>query len=386
MKGRFKFVLAAFIAVASQSWAAVTDGDLRTAAAADLALAIDLYPRLRSGDQNLVFSTPGLTTLLALVGTGARGRTRADLCHLLHVAGASPETLEAFGSWRIWFGQNPGDGNQLEWTTTISVGRETGGIFPAFLADAQTNFGAQLASASSLDPPDGIVLKNHIHFFGHWEAHFETADTTSEKFYLRGSRPVRRPFMHRIADFRVFHTDHRWIGSPHGVTLLELPYRGQVFSMIVILPDDSGGLRKAEDSLSLAGFEKWMAELGQAETIPVSLSFPRFEAHSDEGLMSSLVALGLGVADMKSEADFSGLSPVRAYIADVGQKAEITADEEGTTATADTGVTVLAPLGIERGSKPEPEVITVDHPFLYVIRDNLTGAPLFFGRICDPAN
>jgi serpin B len=50
-------------------------------------------------------------------------------------------------------------------------------------------------------------------------------------------------------------------------------------------------------------------------------------------------------------------------------------DEQGTVAAATSaGVAVLS----------GGQSIRFDHPFLFVIRDNLTGAILFSGRVADP--
>ena len=34
---------------------------------------------------------------------------------------------------------------------------------------------------------------------------------------------------------------------------------------------------------------------------------------------------------------------------------------------------------------PEPAAISLDHPFLFFIRDNATGSVLFVGRVSDPS-
>jgi serpin B len=96
-----------------------------------------------------------------------------------------------------------------------------------------------------------------------------------------------------------------------------------------------------------------------------------------------LVALGLKPATAQNLRDFSGLSDFPVYISDVEQMADITTDEKGTTAIADTTVT-LSSFGVEAGPKPAPQIVTVDHPFLYLIMDARSGTLLFMGRVCDP--
>ena len=77
-------------------------------------------------------------------------------------------------------------------------------------------------------------------------------------------------------------------------------------------------------------------------------------------------------------ADFSGIFGTRnIFISDVIHKAFISVDEKGTEAAAATAVI------FERNSNPTPTFIA-NRPFLFVIRDRLTGVIIFMGRILDP--
>ena len=67
-------------------------------------------------------------------------------------------------------------------------------------------------------------------------------------------------------------------------------------------------------------------------------------------------------------------------ISQVLQKTYLNVYEKGTTAAA---VTLVAIATASLGSPP-PQMI-VDHPFLLVIQDQLTGAILFIGAINDPS-
>jgi serpin B len=39
---------------------------------------------------------------------------------------------------------------------------------------------------------------------------------------------------------------------------------------------------------------------------------------------------------------------------------------------------------VARSMPPQPAVFHADHPFLFLIRDELSGSILFFGRVVDP--
>jgi serpin B len=87
------------------------------------------------------------------------------------------------------------------------------------------------------------------------------------------------------------------------------------------------------------------------------------------------------VAFQPGNADLSGMSGGKdLYISDVVHKAFVSVDEKGTEAAAATGVVV--------GTTSMPiEVfdVTLDHPFIFLIRDIQTGAILFVGKVMNPA-
>jgi serpin B len=56
--------------------------------------------------------------------------------------------------------------------------------------------------------------------------------------------------------------------------------------------------------------------------------------------------------------------------------------EEGTEAAAATAVSMVA--GAARHAPEEMQLFHVDHPFLFAILDDASGAILFQGRIVDP--
>ena len=94
--------------------------------------------------------------------------------------------------------------------------------------------------------------------------------------------------------------------------------------------------------------------------------------------------MGMPKAFSPREADFSGIANVPGeplYIGNVIHKALVDVDEKGTEAAAATAVVMKA--GSARPQ--EPEVFNADHPFLFLIRENRTGAVLFLGRLVKPA-
>ena len=72
------------------------------------------------------------------------------------------------------------------------------------------------------------------------------------------------------------------------------------------------------------------------------------------------------------------------YINDIFQRAFVEVNEQGTEAAAVTAVEMESwPTSIEPTPLP-PAVMTVDRPFLFLIRDDYTNTILFLGHITDP--
>ena len=107
---------------------------------------------------------------------------------------------------------------------------------------------------------------------------------------------------------------------------------------------------------------------------------PRFKIESQFSLKEALSELGMPIAFSESEADFSGMDGKKdLFISDVVHKSFVDVDEEGTEAAAATGViisTTSAPM--------DPKEITLDRPFIFLIRDNPTGSILFLGQVENP--
>ncbi len=107
---------------------------------------------------------------------------------------------------------------------------------------------------------------------------------------------------------------------------------------------------------------------------------PKFEFESEFRLKETLAAMGMPVA-FSGGADFSGMTGNRDFfIGDVVHKAFVSVDEAGTEAAAATAV--IMPTAMPPGELVE---VTVDRPFIFLIRDIETGTILFVGRIVDPS-
>jgi serpin B len=147
--------------------------------------------------------------------------------------------------------------------------------------------------------------------------------------------------------------------------------------MLIFLPKKLEGLEE---------IEKWLTEERLAVTLvrlderEVDVMLPRFKFQSQYALKKPLGAMGMAKA-FTDKADFSGMAGGKEplFLANVIHKAFVAVDEKGTEAGAATAVVVET-----KADKGEPIAFHADRPFLFLIRDNRSGAILFLGRVSDP--
>jgi serpin B len=170
-------------------------------------------------------------------------------------------------------------------------------------------------------------------------------------------------------------TDHFRYAEGDAWQAIELPYVGELLSLVVVVPVDG-----SSDADALAAIPT-IATAAHSERVAVSL--PRFDAAFQVDLRDALGSLGMPAAFAPDHADFSAMAEPgvdRLCLAAVAHAAIITVDETGTDAVSATAV--MAEPGSAAGDQPIQFV--VDRPFLFALRDNPTGAVLLAGRIGDP--
>jgi serpin B len=219
----------------------------------------------------------------------------------------------------------------------------------------------------------GLVLTNAIYFKAHWTSPFEKSSTAGRSFYLTPTHEIRVPTMFRSGHESYTHAD--------GVQVLKLHYEGGA-SMILILPDQRDGLADVEAKVTAEAVDTWLAN---ADLPQVEIALPKFRSDTSMELHDALEALGMKRAFDASQADFSGITDTTKSLLSVDKvihKVFVDTDESGTEAAASTAILGLTGAAPNPG---KPIEFIADHPFLYLIRDDTTGAILFVGRVVDPS-
>jgi hypothetical protein len=113
----------------------------------------------------------------------------------------------------------------------------------------------------------------------------------------------------------------------------------------------------------------------------VNVYLPKFKLETGVTLKDTLSDMGMPIA-FSNGADFLGISDIALKISEVRHKAFIELDEEGTEAAAATSIEMIMTTSIHQTAPPI--LFNADHPFHFLIRDNVTGSTLFMGRVARP--
>ena len=211
-----------------------------------------------------------------------------------------------------------------------------------------------------------MFLINAIYFKAPWTFEFDPSVTRTQPFYLDDGSTGTVPLMTMRRNLPYLETSR--------LQAVDLPYGGGAFSMTVLVPRTGVGV---DDVLLSLDAVAWRDIAGSFEETEVELFLPRFRMEYERELKDDLAALGMVNAFSPTEADLTRLSPVDGlWISSVLQKALVEVTEEGTEAAAATVVTIRetsASLSVR-----------ADRPFLFFIRERLTEAILFVGKLAHP--
>jgi len=221
----------------------------------------------------------------------------------------------------------------------------------------------------NLDPDLAMLLINAVYFNGKWRYAFNKADTKDDPFYVTPSAPKSVPMMHQAQNLKAVRSNN--------LTLIEIPYGQGNYNMVVVLPDEDVSTSEVANALTPSIWQEWMDQL-DINTHKVDLSMPRFKYKYKRLLNEDLIGLGMGIA-FTDLANFSNISDQGLLITRVIHQTFIDTNEEGTEAAAAT----IVEIGLTSAG-PNVTSVTLDHPFLYFIRESSTGTILFMGRVSDP--
>ena len=368
------------------------------------AFAVELYAKLRTQEGNLFFSPYSVSAALAMTYAGARGKTETQMAEVLHFPWQGADDKEqfhqAFGAIIKDLNAGGGQGKYELIIANALWGQKGYEFLKGFLRCVEDNYDGRLnevdfagdteSARKTINAwveqktrdkikdliPKGVlnqltrlVLTNAIYFKGNWAVQFEKEETEDAPFTLAGGEKVNTPMMNQTGRFGYMEMED--------FQGLELPYVNNELSMVIFLPKQTGRLADFETKLTTENLLQWQAKLRKREVI---VSVPKFKETCQFSLADVLRQMGMTDA-FTAAADFSGMNGKKElFISEVIHKAFVDVNEEGTEAAAATGVVV----GLTSVGPKETPVFRADHPFLFLIRDNLSGSILFIGRAANP--
>ena len=359
-------------------------------------LAVKLFTTVADPSENAVIGNYSLSTALLLAMAGTAGDTTADFGRLLGVEDLDADELHpAVNAVDLALESRTREGVRLSTANSLFV-QDGLQLRDEFLYTAVRDYGAPVhivdfrrsgeAAAAAVnewvaDETEGfidriadefaeetvVVVANAMYLKASWAVVFQRVENRGT-FTLVDGTTVKTEYM--------AHDDSLPLVRGSDFVAVELPYEGDELGLVIIQPAD---LAAFENKMSAGHLREIVKGLRNRD---IDFSVPIWSTKTKLDALDPLHRLGLPQAydfgTMVDPAELARFGGDGLTIDEILHVARIEVDEKGTTAAAATSI------GIGVTSISEPEVVNIDSPFLYFIRDRYSGAILFIGHVADP--
>ena len=360
----------------------------------------DLYSELDKSESGNIFYSPySIFAALSMTYEGAKGQTADEMKSVFHFPesnilrpnfaaiyneinkGSEDYTLKTGNAlWAQWdypFLEDYMDriekyyGGKTANVDFIKETEKSRQTINFFIEEQTNNKIKDLIPEGFLNAMTRLVLTNAVYFKGIWKWQFDRPNTFEGDFKITPDNIVKTEMMNMEPDEDKAKFNYADTGD---LQILELPYRGDKISMLLLLPAEN--LDAIEPTLTTEKLNKYKSQMKETKLDLISL--PKFELDTKYFMKNTLSALGMPTA-FSQNADFSGMTGNKDLFIDfVIHQAYVRVDEEGTEAAAATAV------GMKLTAVAPRNVFKADHPFIFIIQEKETGNILFFGRVVDP--
>lgn len=387
--------------IAADASASTPDG-IEKVTTANNQFAIAMYRQINGhtgqADDNVFFSPYSLSTAMAMLYAAAEGETKAQIQKTFYYPSMdilNPNSAALYNQFNkpnpdyklatvndLWMEQGliptksyvdtvqryyGGQVTNLDFESNPNPSRL---IINKKIAQHTNQLIPELLPKGSIKPITVAVLTNAIYFKGDWKVPFEVQSTTEQPFYNHiGTSPNIKMMQLQ---------EHFGYSEDKQVQVVQLPYKGDDLSMLVVLPKskDKAAMQQLVQDLSADTIKQWSKDLVTQE---VNVHLPKFKLEASYQMKNLLTDMGMPRAFEKGAGFnlFDNSPPIK--IDDVYHKAVVIVDEKGTEAAAATGIVADA-----TAASAPPPVFKADHPFIFMIKDNKTDAILFLGQVNKP--
>ena len=366
---------------------------------ADKAFGFELFREvyILSEEDNIMISPLSVSYALGMTYNGAAGSTLEAFNDVMHFGDLT--TGEVNESYKDLMVQLLNLDDKVEFSIANSIWYRLGfQVLPDFINTNEDYFDAAVREIDFSDPQtveiinqwiedktndkikdmldyiptDAVMyLINAIYFNASWKYEFEKGETYQGDFKLEDGTKHQTDYMRVKGNFQYT--------SNEDFTAIELPYGDSTFSMVVMLPSHEKEVSDLVAKLDLTHWDSWFES---SWFTGVQVDLPKFKYEFKELLNDPLTDLGLGVAFSEFEADFTRINPGgNLFISRVIHQSFIDVQEEGTEAAA---ATIVEMNLTSAGGGGSPINFKADKPFLYLIKENSTGAIVFIGKVGKP--
>ena len=365
---------------------------------ADKAFGFELFREVNSLSEaeNIMISPLSVSYALGMTYNGAASTTLQAFNDVLHFGDLTTEEVNE--SYKDLMDQLLNLDDQVEFSIANSIWYRLGfQVLAEFIQTNKDYFDAEVKEIDFNDPQtveiinqwiedktngkikdmldfipvDAVMyLINAIYFNATWKYEFDKADTYEGDFNLADGAKHQAEYMRVSGNFAYT--------SNEDFTAVELPYGDSTFSMVVMLPSPEKEVSDLVAKLDVAQWDSWFE---YSSFTGVQVDLPKFKYEFKKLLNDPLINLGLGVAFSEFEADFTRINPAgNLFISRVIHQTFIDVQEEGTEAAAAT----IVEVSLTSAGGGGPIHFKADKPFLYLIKENSTGAIVFVGKVGKP--
>lgn len=359
--------------------------------------AVDYYKIFNMPGENIVLSPFGVSSCMAMAYIGSEGKTKAQIAKQMHfitpfgVLYSFKQLIKRFQTYKSKE-INLLIGNALWANQNIHLEKKYKNLLKVnFLAHVQSlpfkngdkkstkqinrwakkvsNYNIRsLVRPEIINENGQLIYTNFVYLDGDWENPFNEEFTGKDDFFLPDSSVRKIDFMNQTAYLKY--------NENNIFQIIELPYSGRNISMIVILPKTIEGIDSIENAMNPINIDFWTTEL---YTKLVSVSLPKFKSEFRQDIVPVISEMGCDLP-FYDEANFKTISENNTNISKIIQHTLIEVTENKSQNLTELFIDPNDPVRL--GS--DFIKFNANHPFIYIVKDNLNKSILLMGKVISP--